>query len=228
MVSMSRPEASAHRAIQSARLGEQLLAYVFAGTALALASPSAAMAQRPPKQVDIPMTPDWPKKGDRIVKADQIRITGQTYFCVHTWFSPAMQKAVEGYPGYYQGFSSWVIDSSRKYFKNKKFPGNISYSQIWNRFYGIPSDTDGTNNYCLNDGINVMLTSHVDLNGKGQPYKLTLVARQGRKYWAGYIERLTPDNWPAPNRPGDRLGSSIGLDIMSLTDIILTKSHKVR
>lgn len=178
----------------------------------------------PARQVYIPMTPDWPKKSDRIVKADQIRITGQTYFCVHTWVSPAMQKAVEGFPEYYRGFNRWITDSARKYFKNKKIPGNISYSQIWNRFYGIPSESDGTNNYCLNDGINVMLTSHIDVNANGTPYKVILVARQGRKVWRLPVERLDMNDWPGKRLPGGPnqwrrqwLGDSIGTDISNLT-----------
>ena len=44
--------------------------------------------------------------------------------------------------------------------------------------------------HCTNNGKNVVYSGRAALNRTGEPYRLTLVVRQGDAFWQGLVERL--------------------------------------
>jgi hypothetical protein len=190
---------------------------------LALLPYQVANAEQAPyraRDIVIPMTPDRPSKRDRIVKPNQIRVMRATKFCIHTWFSPEIQKILPMSSNDYRSFSSYAIHGGKKYFTNNILPLDTLGDQRGDRFYRIPSQIDGSNTYCLNDGINIMLTAHVDINSKGTPYRIILAVRQGQKFSSVQVERMGMAEWPGERLPGGPvqwLHMSISSDISDLT-----------
>jgi hypothetical protein len=146
-----------------------------------------------------PILPDMMRPGDTRAKTGGFIIHPNTEFCsvefvdraIATTIAPDSPDKVK-----IGSFASPDPDQLKKH--------NIPYSTLngggVSRTLGVyASDLEGVksfNKYCPDNNINILITQRVGLNEAGEPYRVTLTARQGNRFWSDSIERKRGDSEP--------------------------------
>lgn len=147
--------------------------------------------------VEIEVEPDRLRPGDIAARPWDIRIYPNSRFCALGFIDPEVQRVMDALnpPAIGNRWSTIGLAAGPTTEIEMKY--GLPYGTVTtpgsSRTIGAEStDERGVIDVierCPHNGINVIMTQHATLNATGRPYRITLTARQGSKFWTRSVDR---------------------------------------
>jgi hypothetical protein len=141
-----------------------------------------------------PIAPDAMRAGDVRAKAGDFVIYPNTQFCGLGIMEPKVAAAIDPADPE-RVMRTFPIRTGDDYQKVVKLGLSVgtqdgfASSRYNSAHMGNPREVGQLIATCPDNAVNIMLTHHVELNATGNPYRVTLTARQGSKFWSASVER---------------------------------------